>query len=169
VTKAEDFEAFVAARQRALWRSAFLLTGESGLAEDLVQTALIRTWPHWGRLAGSEGAEAYVRRAMFTAHASWWRRRWRGETPVDVVPEPARPSTPADPDVRESMRRALLTLPPRQRAAVVLRYFEDLTEVQTAHVLGCSTGTVKSQTFKALETLRRHPGLSELTAEGVSR
>jgi RNA polymerase sigma-70 factor (sigma-E family) len=164
---AEDFESFVASRQRALWRTAWLLTGDSGTAEDLVQTALVKSWPRWHRLAGTAGAEAYVRQVMFHEHVSWRRRRWHGERPSAVLPERAA-AAPADPDVRDAVRQGLLALPPRQRAAVVLRYFEDLTEAQSAAVLGCSVGTVKSNTSRGLDRLRVHPGLADLLTEGAS-
>lgn len=168
-TTAQAFEAFVAARQQALWRSAWLLTGDAALAEDLVQTALIKSWPHWAKLVADRAEEAYVRRVLFTTHASWWRRRWQGEVVTDNLPEPKSSAAPADPDVQETVRLALMGLPPRQRAAVVLRYFDDLTETQTAHVLNCSVGTVKSQTSRALSRLRAHPGLSDLLVQGARR
>lgn len=164
---AKDFESFVAARQRALWRTAWLLTGDGTTAEDLVQAALVKSWPRWGRLAGTGGAEAYVRQVMFHEHVSWRRRRWHGERPTLVLPENA-VVAPTDLDTREAVRQALLALPARQRAAVVLRYFEDLTEAQAAAVLGCSVGTVKSNTSRALDRLRAHPGLAGLLNEGAS-
>ncbi len=160
-----DFCAFVAGRQAALRNSAWLLTGDAGLAEDLVQVALVKSWPHWHKLLGSNGAEAYVRRTMVTTYSSWWRRKWRREVPGDL---PEQPSPGVDVAVTESVRRALLSLPPGMRAAVVLRYFDDLTEVQTAQALGCSVGNVKSQTARALEKLRGHPGLADLLTEGAT-
>lgn len=167
MTPAEDFRAFVVARQRALVRSAGLLTGDVALAEDLVQAALVKSWAHWPRLMANGGAEPYVRRVIVTTHTSWWRRRWRGEVPTAHVPE--RAARGEDPDLRQAVRTALLALPPRQRAAVVLRYFDDLTEEQTAAVLGCAVGTVKSQTARGLDKLRAHPGLAEVLVEGASR
>lgn len=168
MTTEEDFRTFVAARQGPLRRAAWLLTGDAGLAEDLVQTALIRSWPHWHKLTRDGAAEAYVRRTMLTTYSSWWRRKWRSE-----VPGPVPESVGADPmaavDVTASVRCALLSLPPRQRAAVVLRYFEDLSELQTAEALGCSVGTVKSQTSRALAALRSFPGLAQLLTEGAER
>ncbi len=127
----------------------------SRLAEDLVQTTLERVWPHWQRVAGDRDPDAYVRRVMVNTYSSWWRRKWRGEQPTSDLPE----ITTADDDfaradLTDALRRLLPTLPPRQRAVLVLRYYEDLTETATADVLGCSVGTVKSQTSKALARLR---------------
>lgn len=146
----EDFEEFVAARQHALLRTAFLLTGHRQDAEDLVQTALIKAVPHWHRIAGDP--EAYVRRILLRENISRWRaRRWR-EVSVEDPHEVPRP----DEDVagRVALREALVALAPRQRAVIVLRYFEDRTEAQTADLLGISVGTVKSQTRDALARLR---------------
>lgn len=157
----EDFRAFVAARQAALRRSAGLLTGDAASAEDLVQTALIKCWPRWPALMQRGTTEAYVRRVIVTTHVSARRRRWRAEVPSEVVPDRAAAET-ADEDLVLSVRQALQDLPARQRAAVVLRYFDDLTEQQTALVLGCAVGTVKSQTAKALARLRDNPGLDGL-------
>ncbi|HEX8004353.1 MAG TPA: SigE family RNA polymerase sigma factor [Mycobacteriales bacterium] len=156
-----EFAEFVAARQRALLRAGWLLTGDWASAEDLVQTALVRTWPHWHRLPDADRAEAYVRRVMFTTYASWWRRRWRGETPTADLPD--RAAGAADTDLRAALVAAVLRLPRRQRAVVVLRFLDDLTEARAAEVLGCSVGTVKSQTAKALATLRRDPRLAGLS------
>ncbi|HYJ68398.1 MAG TPA: SigE family RNA polymerase sigma factor [Nocardioidaceae bacterium] len=146
----------MAARSPALLRSAWLLTGDEALAEDLVQTALARVWPRWERIYRSDSsAEAYVRRVMVTTYANWWRRQWRAEQPVAEVPErAARVDGYAEVNDREEVRQALGVLPPRQRAVIVLRYYEDLTERQTAGLLDCSIGTVKSQASKALRRLR---------------
>lgn len=153
---ADGFASFVAARGDALWRAAWLLTTDHQLAEDLVQTALAKSWRAWPKV-GPEGFEAYVRRTMFTTYVSWWRRKWRGERPTDVLPE--RPAAAPDADVRNDLVSALAQLPRGQRAVVVLRYFEDLTEQQTADALGISTGTVKSQCSRALRSLRSSPYL----------
>jgi RNA polymerase sigma-70 factor (sigma-E family) len=162
----ESFEAFVAARSAALLRTAVLLTGDRHLAEDLVQTALARTWPRWSRL--DTNPEAYVRRTLVNTYASWWRRRWNGETPTDALPDRAQPAG-ADADAAYDLRQALTGLPRRQRAVVVLRYFDDLTEAQVAAALGCSVGTVKSQTSKALAKLRVDPALASGTETSASR
>jgi RNA polymerase sigma-70 factor (sigma-E family) len=161
-----DFCAFVEGRQASLRHAAWLLTGDLGLAEDLVQVALVKSWPHWPKLVGSGGAEAYVRRVLVTTYSSWWRRKWRREVPGHV-PEVAGRDEVSQVAISTSVRSALLALPPRQRAAVVLRYFEDLTEAQTAEALRCSVGNVKSQTSRALDKLRAFPGLAELLVEGA--
>jgi RNA polymerase sigma-70 factor (sigma-E family) len=149
-----SFEAFVSARGDALWRSAWLLTGDHQGAEDLVQTALSKSWRAWERI-GVDGFEAYVRRTMFTTYASWWRRKWRDERPAAIVPETA--TMGLDSDGHVDLMTALTALPRGQRVVVVLRYFEDLTERQTAELLGVSIGTVKSQNARALKALRSSP------------
>ncbi|TNM40363.1 SigE family RNA polymerase sigma factor [Nocardioides albidus] len=152
----DGFDGFVAARGDALWRSAWLLTTDHQLAEDLVQTALAKSWRARDRV-GADGFEAYVRRVMYTTYVSWWRRRWRAERPTENLPE--RPSRAEDGDARNDLVAALDGLPRGQRAVVVLRYFEDLTEQQTAAVLGIGVGTVKSQCSRALRSLRSSPRL----------
>lgn len=147
---ARDFDAFVAARGNALWRSAWLLTGDAHLAEDLVQTALAKSWPRFARVG--TGFEPYVRRVMFTTYAAWWRRKWNGERPTGELPEHG--IVGDDLDARRDLVAALARLPRGQRAVVVLRWFEDLTEAQTAATLGVSVGTVKSQASRALRNLR---------------
>ena len=147
--EADDFAEFVAARSGALLRTAYLLTGDHHEAEDLVQTALIKVVPRWGRL---REPEPYVRRVLVNESISRWRRRrWR-ETSVPEVHD--RTITGHDVDEQLVLRQALARLAPRQRAVVVLRYFDDLTEAQTAGVLGISLGTVKSQSRDALARLR---------------
>lgn len=147
-----EFDAFVLARSQALIRSAYLLVQDGGLAEDLVQTALTKAWFAWRRI---EDPEAYVRRIMVTTATSWWRRRWIRETPAEqpVADAPA-PSDIEDVAQGQDLWNALARLPRRQRAVVVLRYVEDHTEAETADMLGCSVGTVKSQCSKALAKLR---------------
>ena len=154
------FDGFVAARGDALWRSAWLLTGDAHLAEDLVQTALSKSYGAWDRIGDLGGFEAYVRRVLYTTYVAWWRRRWNGERPTERLPEDAVP-TP-DLALRRDLVAALARLPRGQRAVVVLRYFEDLTEAQAAEVLGCSVGTVKSQAARAMAALR---GSSDLRPE----
>jgi RNA polymerase sigma-70 factor (sigma-E family) len=150
----ESFRDFVRARAPALSRAAYLLTGDHHMAQDLVQSALAATYQHWSRIhAGNP--EAYVRRAMHHAHVSWWRKR----RPAEVArPDEATVSAGDDETeaatIRLTVVAALRVLAPRQRAVIVLRYFEDLTEVQTAAVLGCSVGTVKRSHFEALARLR---------------
>ena len=148
----EGFAEFVATASPRLLRTAYLLTRDAGHAEDLLQTALARAWRAWGRIDGAP--EPYVRRIMVNTYATWWRRRWRTEAPTAVLPEPAAASPEDAVDQREWLWAALGKLPRRQRAAVVLRYYEDLPETEVAALLGCSVGTVKSQTSRALAKLR---------------
>jgi RNA polymerase sigma-70 factor (sigma-E family) len=144
-----EFDAFVVARSPALLRTAYLLVHDEALAEDLLQTSLAKAWFAWRRIEGER--EAYVRRILVTTSASWWRRRWTGEVPTSVLPE--RVASRDDPE-RQDLWDAIGRLPGRQRAVVVLRYLEDRTEAETAQLLGCSLGTVKSQCAKALAKLR---------------
>jgi RNA polymerase sigma-70 factor (sigma-E family) len=160
-----DFRRFVVARSPALLRSAWLLTGNWATAQDLVQTALVKSWSHLGSIRASDDPEPYVRQVMVTTYASWWRRRWRAEIPTGLLPERADDDVYAAVDTRVALVQALGSLPPRQRAVVVLRYFDDLSEAQTAVALGCSVGTVKSQASKALATLRANQGLALAEAE----
>jgi RNA polymerase sigma-70 factor (sigma-E family) len=155
-TARADFEDFVVVRSGRLLRTAYLLTRDRGLAEDLLQTALAKAWLAWNRLDSQP--EPYVRRIIVNTYATWWRRRWRGETPTASPPEPAAPDG-LGPAAVHDLWVALGRLPRRQRAVVVLRYFEDLTEADTAELLGCSVGTVKSQAAKALAKLRVDPAL----------
>lgn len=156
----EDFRSFVVAKQRTLLRTAWLLVGDDQRAEDLVQTALVRAWPHWRRVVSNgAGPEAYVRRVMVNLAVDWRRRRWHGEVSTQVLPETA--STGGDVDLRLALVAALRRLPPRQRAVVVLRFFDDVSTAGTAEALGVSVGTVKSTTAKALASLRRAPGLAD--------
>lgn len=154
-----DFESFVADRAGALLRYAYVLSGDLHRAEDLVQSALATSYRHWRRVE-SGGAERYVRKAVLNAYLSWWRRPGRSrETSVDdvVAQSDARgggPGADEGVDIRDEMWRAMRALAPRQRAVVVLRYFEDLTEVETATRMNISVGTVKSQHAKALRALR---------------
>ncbi len=153
----DTFENFVAARGQALWRSAWLLVGDADLAEDLVQTALTKTWPKYQQIVRQGGSlEAYVRRTQLTTFLSWRRRRWRGEESHADLPggEGAGEDEGQRAEIRQDVLRALASLPPRQRAVVVLRFFEDLTERETASRMGCSVGTVKTHQSRALQTLR---------------
>lgn len=160
-TARDSFEEFVAARRQALLRTAYLLTGDHGHAEDLVQTALVRSWPRWSRIA--DRPEPYVRTVLAREVTNRWRgRRWR-EVSTGTLPETPAPA--ADPTDREVLRRALLELSPRQRAVVVLRFFDDLTEQQTADVLGIGLGTVKSHGRDAMARLREL--VPEVTDDGV--
>jgi len=159
----EGFAQFVEARERALQRTAWLLTGDHGLAEDLVQTALVRTWPRWDRIRRHDDPEVYVRRVMVNTWATWSRRKWRGERATQAMPEgPAPGDVAAEVAVRMAIRGALESLTARQRAVLVLRVFDDLSEVQVAHVLDCAVGTVKSTMWQAPAKLRSDARVTEL-------
>jgi len=154
----ELFGAFVAARMDALLSYAYVLTGDRHAAEDLVQTALARTALSWWRVRNRDDPEGYVRRAILRTQVNVWRRRRAGrEVSAAVPPEP--PPGHGDPagavDDRDEMWRLLAVLPARQRAVLVLRYYEDLPEAEIARALGCRPGTVKSQAAKALARLRQ--------------
>ena len=152
----EGFRVFVATRSSALLRTAWFLTGDWASAQDLVQTALVKTWSRWEHLQRPEAPEAYVRRVMMSTFLSWRRTKASSEVPLDTAPERFEPRDDfADADLRSMVSAELAALPRRQRATVVLRYFDDLTEAQAAVALGCSVGTVKSQTAKALMKLRQ--------------
>ncbi|MDG4793552.1 SigE family RNA polymerase sigma factor [Micromonospora sp. WMMD1082] len=157
----EEFRDFVTARSGALLRTAYLLTGDWGIAEDLLQTALTKTYLAWKRLGRIEAIEPYARRVMVNTSTSWWRRRWHGERPTEVLPERAAADEIEQQLDRDVLWRHLRALPARQRAVLVLRFYEDMSEAQTAALLGISPGTVKSQTFRALATLRRRMGAEE--------
>jgi RNA polymerase sigma-70 factor (sigma-E family) len=158
-----EFDGFVASRSQALLRSAYLLVQDEGLAEDLLQTALTKAWFAWRRI---EEPEAYVRRIMVTTSASWWRRRWNGETPTDEPEVSLMAGRPDEPANAQDMWVAIGHLPRGQRAVVVLRYLEDRTEAETASLMGCSVGTVKSQCAKALAKLRSDGALASNVEEG---
>lgn len=151
----EEFRAFVAARSPALLRTACLLVGgDWALAEDLLQAALTKTYLSWHRIEDRGAVEAYVRRTLATTATSWWRRKWHGERSTDVLPDRAGPDGSGLVDERDALWRHVRRLPARQRAVLVLRFYEDLSEAETARTLGVSPGTVKSSTSRALATLR---------------
>ena len=154
------FRDFVMARSAALQRTAYLLTGDWALAEDLVQTTLMKTYLAWRKLGEITAVEPYARTVMMNTATSWWRRRWRGEYATAVLPE--RPVADGTETVaeRERVWRLILTLPIRQRAVLVLRFYEDLSEAETARLLDISPGTVKSHTARALAALRQRLGHS---------
>ncbi|HEX7745134.1 MAG TPA: SigE family RNA polymerase sigma factor, partial [Micromonosporaceae bacterium] len=166
----EEFREFVAARSFALLRTAYLLCGDWTTAEDLLQTALTKTYLAWKRLGEIGAVEPYARRVLVNTATSWWRRRWHGERPTEVLPERAAPDRIDEQVERDALWRHVRALPARQRAVLVLRFYEDLSETQTAALLNISTGTVKSQTFRALNTLRRrlHAELEQLAPRLVT-
>jgi RNA polymerase sigma-70 factor (sigma-E family) len=159
----EAFRIYVAARSSALLRTAYLLTGNRADAEDLTQTALAKTYLAWDRIRDRNALDGYVRRVMINTQTSWWRRRRHSaEFPTDAVPEPpAGRDATSDLVLHDALWKALAGLPPRQRAVVVLRYYADLTEAETADVLDVSVGTVKSTTARALAKLRADAGLRD--------
>ena len=160
-TAEQRFREFAYARTPALSRTAYLLTGDAHLAEDLVQTALFKAAKAWHRIEGDP--EPYVRRILYTQNVSWWRARRLKETALGSYDAPAEV---VDPDLRLTLEAALSRLTARQRTVLVLRYFEDLTEVQAAAVLGIRPGTVKSIGRQALARLRAlAPELAQLVGE----
>jgi RNA polymerase sigma-70 factor (sigma-E family) len=160
LTPPPDFRAFVEARWPALVRYAYALTGDRGHAEDVVQQALERTWRRW-RHVRIDSAEGYVRTVIARLVISRWRSRRPTESLGGREPQPAVGPEEAH-AVHDALWRELAALPPRMRAVVVLRFVEDLTEAETARVLGVSVGTVKSQAARALTRLRTRSTLLEL-------
>jgi RNA polymerase sigma-70 factor (sigma-E family) len=148
------FREYVAARSRSLLRAAYLLTGNIADAEDLVQSALAKTYQAWDRIEDRAALDGYVRRAMVNTHISWWRRRRVEEFPTDEVPDQVVADPSGDSDLADTLRRAIDRLPQRMRAAVVLRYYQDMTEAEVADALGVSLGTVKSTVSRAVAKLR---------------
>jgi RNA polymerase sigma-70 factor (sigma-E family) len=149
-----DFRDYVKTRGRALLRTAYLLTGNLADAEDLVQAALAKTYQAWDRIEDRGALDGYVRRAMVNTHISWWRRRRLQEFPTDELPDRPVDDHAGDRDLQDTLRRAIDRLPQRMRAAVVLRYYEDMTEAEVAERLGVSLGTVKSTVSRAVAKLR---------------
>ncbi|WP_042370939.1 SigE family RNA polymerase sigma factor [Streptacidiphilus neutrinimicus] len=161
-----DFDTFVAARWQRLTRTAYLLTGDHHEAEDLVQDTLAKICPHWARIRRLDVPDAYVHRAMVNNSFSRHRRRRARQLLMPWVPERAQPPATAQVEQRSALLQALDELPPRQRAVVVLRYWEDLSEQQVADVLGCSTGNVKSQASRGIAKLRGHRALADYATAG---
>ncbi len=154
------FSDLVAARSPALLRTAYLVVGDHQLAQDLLQEALVKAYVAWPRLRDVTKAEAYVRRTIVTTAISWRRRRSFHERPVDAVPDTWDADQTERLATHDDVWAQVGSLPPKQRAALVLRYYEDLSEADTAEVLGCSIGTVKSQVSEALGKLRERVGPS---------
>ncbi|WP_246002315.1 SigE family RNA polymerase sigma factor [Allorhizocola rhizosphaerae] len=149
----DDFDAYVVTAWPRLLRSAWLLTGDWHRAEDLVQTVLARAYGRWPRIK-NDAPDAYLRAMLATTFLSWWRRRWRTETPTARLPEPSTPDESDRIALQGMVREAIMSLPHQQRAVLMLRYHADLTEAATAEALGLSVGTVKSYTARALRTMR---------------
>lgn len=153
MTLGAEFEDYVRARHERLCRVGYVLCGDWQHAEDLVQTALAKTYVAHRR-GHVVNLDAYAHRALVTTHRSWWRRRWHGEVATATLPEPADGDAYAAVDRRSAVVAALATLPARQRTVLALRYLADLSEAETAAALGCPVGTVKSTANRALGTLR---------------
>ena len=165
-----SFEDYVRGRWASWFRVALLLTGDHHLAEDLVQQALLRMAGRWRQVASAGDPDAYIKRILYREHVSWWRRRRRG---VPEVPAAEADRTTPDPSENVAdavtLRGALARLAPGQRAVLVLRYYEDLTEAQTADVLGIRIGSVKSQARDGLARLRAlAPELTEIIDVGIA-
>ncbi|HVE63175.1 MAG TPA: SigE family RNA polymerase sigma factor [Mycobacteriales bacterium] len=165
----DGFESFVAASGARLLRLAIGLTGDRGLAEDLVQETLARTYLAWRRIRDRDAAEAYARRILVTTHISLWRRRRVPEQVTAELPEWAGSDAYAALDGRAELWAALGRLGRKQRAVLVLRYYEDRDDTEVAALLGCSTSTVRSQAARALATLRMVPGLGAATTTSTER
>jgi RNA polymerase sigma-70 factor (sigma-E family) len=160
-----DFIEWASARKGGLLGTAYVMVGDHHLAEDIVQEALTKTYVAWPRIRDTSKAEAYARRAVARTAISWWRRKSSHERPCERLPDEAGRDTMAD-DIsrRDSVWVQLQALPIRQRSAIVLRFYEDLSVADTAHALGCSEGSVKSQVSRGLARLKETLGdIDELT------
>jgi RNA polymerase sigma-70 factor (sigma-E family) len=161
---ADGFASYVGQRHERLCRTAYLLTRDWAMAEDVVQHSLVKAWTAWPKIG--DDPDRYVYRIIVNTHASWWRRRWRDEVPTEVMPEgPTGRDFVTAVTERDTLWEAIGALPRRQRAALVLRYFDDMTPEQVAGVLGCSVGAVKKQLSRALARLRVDPSLRDLNME----
>lgn len=150
-----EFAEFVEAAWPGLYRTAYMILGEHQLAEDLVQTTLAKTYASWAKVREPAAAMGYARVVLANTAASWFRRRsWRNEQPTETLPVGSHLPGGSDPSDRPALMEALRRLPPRQRAVVVLRFYDDLSVREVAHALACSEGTVKSQTHHAIAQLR---------------
>jgi RNA polymerase sigma-70 factor (sigma-E family) len=153
-----EFADFVTSRSPSLLRTARLLTGDWASAEDLLQDSLALCWRRWSRISGNP--EPYVHKVMVNTYLAWSRRFWTRERPTEVLPERLVDDDTARVVDEDELASALRRLPRRQRAVIVLRYYDDLSEAETAQILGIAVGTVKSQTSKALSALRVDDGLT---------
>lgn len=160
-----DFKQYVTDRSYALRRTAYLMCGDWHEAEDIVQTALLKLYRSWRRVERAQNRDAYVRQVVVRALIDERRRGWRRERPFAAFPDDVAAVDPdSGPEDRDALLAALAEIPARQRATLVLRYWEDQSVEQTAHALGCSQGTVKSQTARGLAALRQALGGSFATA-----
>ena len=170
-TRDAEFTEFVVDHGGHLLRTACLVTGDTHLGEDLLQTALAKAYGSWGRVRAADHPVAYVRRLMINAHLSWMRRMTSTERPLERFADAGSGDHQSEHAATDELRRALLRLSPRVRTAVVLRYFEDLTEAETARVMGCSRSTVNNHVSRGLAALRGLlvPGVADLAADQRSR
>jgi RNA polymerase sigma-70 factor (sigma-E family) len=153
-TEDPGFRDYVTSRTGSLLRMAYLLTGNQADAEDLVQAALAKTYQAWDRIEDRNALDGYVRRAMVNTHISWWRRRRVEEYPTEDIPDRPVADHAGDSELSDALQRALDRLPSRMRAAVMLRYYDDMSEAEVAEALGISQGTVKSTVSRAVAKLR---------------
>ena len=149
-----EFGEYVAARGPALERFAYVLTGDPHLAQDLVQTALLKAYRRWRRVSRVEHPDAYVRRIVTTSYLDWRRRRSSSEAPVGVLPEHGGPDLADGVVERDQLRRALAGLTPRQRTVLVLRHYEGLDDAAIAGLLRCGEGSVRTHASRGLQRLR---------------
>lgn len=161
-TTEQQFHEYVLSRRKVLLHEAFLMVGDVHTAEDLVQSALAKVYVSWRRVVAADSPDAYVRRILINTNVSRLRRRRVREVLTGLPPEFA--DRNPDHAARLDLVRALVALPKRQRAAVVLRYWADLPEAEVAQIMGCSVGNVRSQAFRGLEKLRNQPALQLLTS-----
>jgi RNA polymerase sigma-70 factor (sigma-E family) len=153
--KDAEFEAYMAARQPSLLRTAYLISGDRHTAEDLVQTALAKLYLSWDKVHDRQMIDGYVRRIIVNEHNSLWRRAWKKrELTTDTLPDHQAVTDRHDDGQRDALWEFVQTLPRKQRAVIVLRYYEDLSEAEIAETLGISVGTVKSQASRALAAMR---------------
>jgi RNA polymerase sigma-70 factor (sigma-E family) len=155
VTDRLSFGEYVRTRSRALLRAAQAITGNHSDAEDLVQATLVKAYQSWDRISDPAALDTYVRRVMVNTHISGWRRRRLDEYPTDELPDSAEADATGDTDLRDVVQRAIDRLPRQMRAAVMLRYYDDMTEPEVAAALGVSVGTVKSTVARAVAKLRQ--------------
>ena len=166
-TRDAEFEAYMAARQPSLLRTAYLLTGDKHTAEDLVQTALAKLYLSWDKVHRRELVDGYVRRILVNENNSLWRRAWkRREVATEVMPDTLTVLDRPDHGEQSALWEFVQTLPKKQRAVIVLRYYEDLSEAEVAEILGVSVGTVKSQASRALASMRARVGTRPELARG---
>jgi RNA polymerase sigma-70 factor (sigma-E family) len=161
----DEFTRFVIDRSGALRRTAFLLCGDWHGAEDILQTALAKLYVAWPRVRRADAVDAYTRKVVVRTFLDERRRFWRREVPTEAIPDAA--GVTDQPEDRLTILSALAQVPPRQRAVLILRFWEDLSVEQAAHALGCSAGTVKSQTARGLDTLRTHLELRGITSPAL--